>query len=94
MARPKKDRVKVTLRLPPELHPQLVAAATESGRSLNAEIVQRLKASFESGSPRARESVDGRARGSNYKSGGLGWPNSLRRLSPPEHQPTEKEKFQ
>lgn len=34
------------LRLPPELHASLVEAARESGRSMNAEIVARLDASF------------------------------------------------
>lgn len=36
---------KLTLRLPANLHEKLVKAAIESGRSLNAEIVQRLKKS-------------------------------------------------
>ena len=35
------------LRLPMVLHGQLKDAARDNGRSLNAEIVQRLKASFE-----------------------------------------------
>lgn len=34
------------LRMQPELRARLEAAATESGRSLNAEIVDRLEASF------------------------------------------------
>lgn len=35
------------LRMLPPLRAKLVAAAEESGRSLNAEIVSRLEASFE-----------------------------------------------
>lgn len=35
------------LRLPVELHAQLKQEATVNGRSLNSEIIQRLKASFE-----------------------------------------------
>jgi hypothetical protein len=33
---------KLTLRLPPKLHRSLKAVAVDDGRSLNAEIVQRL----------------------------------------------------
>jgi predicted HicB family RNase H-like nuclease len=39
-------REKLTLRLPPETHERLKAVAIENGRSLNAEIVQRLLRSF------------------------------------------------
>ncbi|XYJ86737.1 hypothetical protein AEMCBJ_04340 [Cupriavidus necator] len=35
------------LRLPTELKEKLAAAAAESGRSINAEVVSRLAASFE-----------------------------------------------
>lgn len=35
------------LRMQPDLREQLESAASESGRSLNAEIVARLEASFE-----------------------------------------------
>lgn len=40
-------REKLTLRLPPKLHRSLKAVAVDNGRSLNAEIVQRLRRSFE-----------------------------------------------
>ena len=40
-------REKLTLRLPPNLHRRLKAVAVDNGRSLNAEIVQRLKHGFE-----------------------------------------------
>ena len=40
--------VKITLRLPPELHAALVKAAAEARRSLNSEIVVRLEASTDS----------------------------------------------
>lgn len=43
--------VKTQIRLPSDLHEQIVKAAEESGRSLNAEMVQRLDQSF-------RRSVD------------------------------------
>jgi len=42
-------REKLTLRLPPELHRSLRVVAVENGRSLNAEIVQRLSRSFDGG---------------------------------------------
>ena len=35
-------REKLTLRLPTDLHLRLTSAAADNGRSLNAEIVQRL----------------------------------------------------
>ena len=41
-------REKLTLRLPVELHRRMTRAASDEGRSLNAEIVQRLLRSFES----------------------------------------------
>jgi hypothetical protein len=40
-------REKLTLRLPTNLHRGLTSAAVENGRSLNGEIVQRLRRSFE-----------------------------------------------
>ena len=43
------NHIKTALRLPPELHAQLHAAAAESGRSYNGEILQRLARSFEGG---------------------------------------------
>jgi predicted HicB family RNase H-like nuclease len=39
--------VKLTLRLPVALHSRLVKEADKNERSLNKEIVARLKASFE-----------------------------------------------
>jgi predicted HicB family RNase H-like nuclease len=47
MPRPKTDREKLTLRLPPEVHVRVKACAADNGRSLNAEIVQRLKQTLE-----------------------------------------------
>jgi predicted HicB family RNase H-like nuclease len=41
-------RETLTLRLPPELHRLLRAVAADNGRSLNAEIIQRLRGSFDS----------------------------------------------
>lgn len=38
--------VKTQLRVPAELHAQLLAAAAKSGRSMNAEIVYRLELAF------------------------------------------------
>jgi predicted HicB family RNase H-like nuclease len=40
-------REKLTLRLPLNLHQRLRAVAVDNGRSLNAEIIQRLRRSFE-----------------------------------------------
>jgi predicted HicB family RNase H-like nuclease len=40
-------REKLTLRLPVDLHQRLTDAADDNGRSLNSEIVQRLKRGFE-----------------------------------------------
>jgi predicted HicB family RNase H-like nuclease len=37
----------LTLRLPPKLHRRLKAEAIDNGRSLNAEIVQRLQQTVE-----------------------------------------------
>jgi predicted HicB family RNase H-like nuclease len=44
-------REKLTLRLPADLHRLLVRAANDDGRSLNSEIVQRLRKSLEGISP-------------------------------------------
>jgi hypothetical protein len=43
-------REKLTLRLPPKLHRRLKSVAVDNGRSLNAEVVQRLRRSFDGGS--------------------------------------------
>jgi predicted HicB family RNase H-like nuclease len=48
-------REKLTLRVPPNLHRRLQRAAVDNDRSLNAEIVQRLRMSLE-GSTTAEES--------------------------------------
>jgi predicted HicB family RNase H-like nuclease len=49
-------REKLTLRLPPKLHGNLKVVAADNGRSLNAEIVQRLGRSLEStGAPERSE---------------------------------------
>jgi hypothetical protein len=49
-------REKLTLRLPTVLHRRLTGAAVDNGRSLNAEIVRRLRRSFEgSGTPEGTE---------------------------------------
>jgi predicted HicB family RNase H-like nuclease len=42
------DRETLTLRIPTKLHRHLKAEAVDNGRSLNAEIVQRLLRSLES----------------------------------------------
>ena len=42
-------REKLTLRLPLKLHRRLKSVAVDNGRSLNAEIVQRLRRSFVGG---------------------------------------------
>jgi predicted HicB family RNase H-like nuclease len=42
-------RVMRTVRFPRTLYRALAAAAAENGHSINAEIVQRLRASFEYG---------------------------------------------
>jgi hypothetical protein len=43
-------REKLTLRLPPDLRRRLKSVAVVNGRSLNAEIIQRLGRSFDGGS--------------------------------------------
>jgi predicted HicB family RNase H-like nuclease len=49
-------REKLTLRLPPKLHWRLKSVAGDNGRSLNAEIVQRLRRSFvDGGAPEGSE---------------------------------------
>lgn len=40
------EQLKTQLRIPADLHQQLVDAAKSSGRSMNAEMVQRLQDSF------------------------------------------------
>lgn len=40
------DYMKTALRLPRELHAQLMEAARERGRSFNSEVIDRLQASF------------------------------------------------
>ena len=42
-----RDIVPLGLRMPPEIKEQIEAAAKANGRSMNAEIVARLQASFE-----------------------------------------------
>jgi len=44
---PRVLRIPLSLRLPVELHERVKAAARESGRSVNAEIVWRLRRSFD-----------------------------------------------
>lgn len=44
-----RDIVPLGLRMPPDLKEQIEQAAKASGRSMNAEIVARLQASFEAG---------------------------------------------
>ena len=39
---------KTALRLPKDLHQQVIEAAQNSGHSMNAEIIARLRLSFES----------------------------------------------
>jgi predicted HicB family RNase H-like nuclease len=48
------DYVKTSLRVPRDLHKKLLAAASDSERSLNAELIERLVASF------VRDSVEER----------------------------------
>jgi len=52
MPRPKTDQTRRTLRLPPELDVRVKAAASDNSRSMNAEIIQRLRASFKAKSTR------------------------------------------
>lgn len=49
--KPQDDYKKTALRLPPELHERLHEAAAASGRSYNAEIVERLESSLAGHSP-------------------------------------------
>jgi predicted HicB family RNase H-like nuclease len=45
MEKPNKPkRIETTLRLPPELHDELVTAGAKAGRSANEEIIHRCKA--------------------------------------------------
>lgn len=41
------DYQRITVRIPPELHAQLTDAARDTSKSVNAEIVGRLEASFQ-----------------------------------------------
>ena len=49
---------KTALRLPKDLHTDILQAASESGRSMNAEIVRRLQASFNQIDTNSSESLD------------------------------------
>lgn len=46
MGRPASTLPRITFRLTPDLQSKLEASATENGRSLNAELVERLEQSF------------------------------------------------
>jgi hypothetical protein len=52
-----KPKEQFTLRLPSDLHAQLNAAREQSGRTLTAEIIARLRASFEGAFSPLPESV-------------------------------------
>lgn len=54
---PQDDYMKTALRLPRDLHAQIQEAATESGRSMNAEIVARLNGSFDARQKRRRVNI-------------------------------------
>lgn len=41
------DYIKTALRLPPDLHAELTAAAEQNGHSLNTEILNRLRSNQE-----------------------------------------------
>ena len=49
--------MKTALRLPRDLHAQVQEAAKANSRSMNAEIVARLQASFEQGAPITTEDL-------------------------------------
>lgn len=55
------DFIRTALRVPPDLHKQIHAAAAASGRTFNAEIVSRLESSFKTDvfSERNSELLDG-----------------------------------
>ena len=44
---PQDDFIKTALRLPRDIHAKVQGAATDAGRSMNAEIIDRLQDSFE-----------------------------------------------
>lgn len=52
---PQDDYMKTALRLPRELHALIQEAAASAGRSMNAEIVARLQASFPRAIPNREE---------------------------------------
>lgn len=43
------NEVRITLRIPDELHGHIIASTEANGRSMNAEIIHRLQKSFEAG---------------------------------------------
>lgn len=45
------EPVRITFRMPRDVHDRLLKAAADSGRSMNAEIVERLKWTFTAGIP-------------------------------------------
>ena len=52
-----KDIQKTALRLPRELHTAILDAASKSGRTMNAEIVYRLRRTFDEDAERAESGV-------------------------------------
>lgn len=40
------EQIRIQLRLPPEVHASLVEAAANADRSLNGEIINRLRSTF------------------------------------------------
>ncbi|WP_372834646.1 Arc family DNA-binding protein, partial [Pontibacterium sp.] len=40
------NSIRVTLRIPEDIHEQLTASADQASRSMNGEIIERLKESF------------------------------------------------
>lgn len=55
MPREKRETVNLVLRLPPELHAELARLADRNDRSLNAEMVNRLRAAVSLDTRAARE---------------------------------------
>ena len=53
------DYIKTALRLPRKLHARLLKSSKETGKSMNAEIIARLGASFDSESETQKKEIHG-----------------------------------
>lgn len=54
----RKPNIRITLRLPPDIHEALGQISEQSGKSLNAEIIDRVRDSLSNESPEIIETTE------------------------------------